>query len=134
MLYVNIFVLLISLAVYKIVKFWLLLNLTLSDFLRNKTRKKKSVFRIFAFLKSFFLNLRHLKRPFIIKYIWLLLRYRIQSINMSLFLILFTRDVINAVNDHGWATELSCTIKLNMWKWRIVIDISSVTSSSYWMQ
>lgn len=134
MLYVNIFVLLISLAVYKIVKFWLLLNLTLSDFLRNKTRKKKSVFRIFAFLKSFFFNLRHLNRPFIIKYIWLLLRYRIQSINMSLFLILFTRDVINAVNDHGWATELSCTIKLNMWKWRIVIDISSVTSSSYWMQ
>lgn len=134
MLYVNIFVLLISLAVYKIVKFWLLSNLTLSDFLRNKTRKKKSVFRIFAFLKVFFFNLRHLKQPFIIKYIWLLLRYRIQSINMSLFLILFTRDVINAVNDHGWATELSCTIKLNMWKWRIVIDISSVTSSSYWMQ
>lgn len=134
MLYVNIFVLLISLAVYKIVKFWLLLNLTLSDFLRNKTRKKIGVSNFCFFEEFFFFNLRHLKQPFIIKYIWLLLRYRIQSINMSLFLILFTRDVINAVNDHGWATELSCTIKLNMWKWRIVIDISSVTSSSYWMQ
>lgn len=134
MLYVNIFVLLISLAVYKIVKFWLLLNLTLSDFLRNKTRKKNRCFEFLLFWRVFFFNLRHLNRPFIIKYIWLLLRYRIQSINMSLFLILFTRDVINAVNDHGWATELSCTIKLNMWKWRIVIDISSVTSSSYWMQ
>lgn len=93
-LQVNLFVLLISLVVYKIVRFWFLLNLTLSDFLRNRTREKKTAFRSFVFQKSFFFLFKALKQSKIIKYILLSLRFWIQSIK-CLFLILFTRDVIN---------------------------------------